>query len=162
MGSNQRALVSQSFPSSIIQNFFEKCIERKLLLYFRYTFLTFPLTQHPRVLITRKLISKMQQLWASLHCVCVFTMVNLMINSNAFWFNTEDTKKPLMSFQELGGLIMPPLFFSFYKNLFFNWSIIALQNFVVFRQTSTWISHSYTYIPSLLNLPPISLPLPPL
>ena len=37
----------------------------------------------------------------------------------------------------------------------------ALQNFV-FSQTSTWISHRYTYIPSLLNLPPISHPIPPL
>ena len=42
-------------------------------------------------------------------------------------------------------------FFKIY--LFFNWRIIALQNFVVFL-----ISHSYTYIPSLLNLPPISFP----
>ena len=40
---------------------------------------------------------------------------------------------------------------------FFNWRIIALQNFVVFCQTSTWISHRYTYVPFLLNLPPISL-----
>ena len=45
--------------------------------------------------------------------------------------------------------------------LFFNWRIIALQNFVVFCQASTWISHRYTYIPSLLN-PSISLPTPPL
>ena len=30
----------------------------------------------------------------------------------------------------------------------------AWQNFVVFYQTSTWISHRYAYIPSLLNLPP--------
>ena len=45
---------------------------------------------------------------------------------------------------------------------FFYWRIIALQNFVVFCQTPTWISHGYTYIPSLLNLPPISLPIPPL
>ena len=37
----------------------------------------------------------------------------------------------------------------------FNWRIIALQNFVVFCQTSTWINHRYTYIPSLLKLPPI-------
>ena len=35
------------------------------------------------------------------------------------------------------------LFFTF--NLFFNWRIIALQNFVVFCQTSTWISHKYTW-----------------
>ena len=53
--------------------------------------------------------------------------------------------------------------FAFKKNsLFFNWRIIALQNFAVFCQTSTWISHRYTYIPSLLNLRPISLPTPPL
>ena len=39
---------------------------------------------------------------------------------------------------------------------------MAFQNFVVFCQTSTWIKHRYTYIPSLLNLPPISLPIPPL
>ena len=47
-------------------------------------------------------------------------------------------------------------------NLFFNGRIIALLNFVVFCQTSTWVSHRWTYIPSLLNLPPISLPIPPL
>ena len=45
---------------------------------------------------------------------------------------------------------------------FFYWRIITLQNFVVFCQTSTRISHRYTYIPSLLNLPPISLPISPL
>ena len=51
----------------------------------------------------------------------------------------------------------------FLKNLFtFYWRIIVLQNFAVFCQISTWISHRYTYIPSLLNLPPISLPIPPL
>ena len=46
--------------------------------------------------------------------------------------------------------------------LFFYRRIIALQNFVVFCQTSTWICHRYTYIRSVLNLPPISLPIPPL
>ena len=39
--------------------------------------------------------------------------------------------------------------------LFFRWRIIALQNFVVFCQTSTWISNRYTYVPSLLSLLPI-------
>ena len=47
------------------------------------------------------------------------------------------------------------IFFNYY---YFYWRIIALQYFAVFCQTSTWISHRYTYIPSLLNLPPISLP----
>ena len=42
-------------------------------------------------------------------------------------------------------------------NLFFNWRIIALQIFLVFCQTSAWISHRYACIPSLLNLHPISL-----
>ena len=46
----------------------------------------------------------------------------------------------------------------FFFNLFFYWRIIALQNFVVFCQASTWISHRYTYIPSLLNLPPLPTP----
>ena len=52
--------------------------------------------------------------------------------------------------------------------LFFNWTVIALQNFVVFSQTSTWISHRcmcvciYMYISFFLNLTPISLPIPPL
>ena len=42
--------------------------------------------------------------------------------------------------------------YSSFKILFiFNWRIIALQNFVVFCQTSAWISDRYTYIPSLLN-----------
>ena len=50
----------------------------------------------------------------------------------------------------------------FFLNLFFYWRIIALHNFVVFCQTSAWISHRYTYIPSLLNLCPISCPILPL
>ena len=51
----------------------------------------------------------------------------------------------------------------FLKKLFmFYWKIIALQNFAVLCQTSTWISHRYTYVPSLLNLPFISLPILPL
>ena len=49
-----------------------------------------------------------------------------------------------------------PLQYSF----FFNWRIVVLQNFVVFCHTSTWISHRYTDISFLLNLPPISLPTP--
>ena len=50
----------------------------------------------------------------------------------------------------------------FLLNLFFYWRTIALQNFVVFCQTWTWISHRYTYIPSLFYHLPISLPIPSL
>ena len=48
---------------------------------------------------------------------------------------------------------------SFFSCFVFYWKIFALQNFV-FCQTSTWISHRYTYISSLLNLPRISLSIP--
>ena len=52
---------------------------------------------------------------------------------------------------------------SLFKNLFiFNLRIIALQYCVGFHHTSIWISHRYTSVPSLLNLPPISYPIPPL
>ena len=42
----------------------------------------------------------------------------------------------------------------------FNWRIIALQYCVHFCQISTRISHRYTYVPSLLNLPPNTDPFP--
>ena len=48
-------------------------------------------------------------------------------------------------------------------NLFiFNWRIIALYYHVPFCHTSTWISHRYTYVPTLLKLPPIFHPSLPL
>ena len=40
----------------------------------------------------------------------------------------------------------------------FNWRITALQYCVGLCHTSTWISHRYTYVPSLWNLPPTSHP----
>ena len=49
------------------------------------------------------------------------------------------------------------LFFFF----FFLTRIIALQHCVGFCCVSAWISHRYTYVPSLLNLPSTSLPTPP-
>ena len=49
----------------------------------------------------------------------------------------------------------PLFFFMILKNLFiFNWRIIALKCWLGFCLTSSWISHRYTYVPSLLNLPP--------
>ena len=36
----------------------------------------------------------------------------------------------------------------------FNWRITALQYCIGFCHTSTWISHRYTYVHSLLNLVP--------
>ena len=45
-------------------------------------------------------------------------------------------------------------------SLFFNWRIIALQCCVGFCHTSTWISCTYTCVPSLLNLHPTLHPIP--
>ena len=54
------------------------------------------------------------------------------------------------------------IFFLFLINLFiFNWRVTALQNCVDFCQTSAWISHRYTHIPSLLKPPPTSLSIHP-
>ena len=50
-----------------------------------------------------------------------------------------------------------------FKNVFlFNWRIIALQCCVGFCQTSTWISHRCTYVPTPLNLSPTAHSIPPL
>ena len=57
----------------------------------------------------------------------------------------------------------PIIYFPIIYFLFiFNWRIIALQNCASFCPTSTWISHRYTYVPSLLDLSPTSQPIPPL
>ena len=54
------------------------------------------------------------------------------------------------------------VFTYFFKILFiFNWRIIALQYCVGFCHIPMWISHRYLYVPSLLNLPPTSNPIPP-
>ena len=58
-------------------------------------------------------------------------------------------------------IITPPrtyLIIILFKKIILYWRIIALQHFAVFCQTSTWISHRCTYVPSLLTLPPVSLP----
>ena len=50
----------------------------------------------------------------------------------------------------------------FLKSFFFNWRLITLQYDAGFCHTSTWTSHRYTRVPSLLSLRPISHPIPPL
>ena len=43
---------------------------------------------------------------------------------------------------------------SFFPEFIFSWRVIALQFCVGCYHISTWISHRYMHIPSLLNLPP--------
>ena len=45
----------------------------------------------------------------------------------------------------------------FFLNFIFNWQIVALQYCTGFYQTSAWISHRFTPVPSHLNIPPTSL-----
>ena len=50
----------------------------------------------------------------------------------------------------------------FFFNLFiFNWRIIDVQYCVGFYHTSTWISHEYIHVPSVLNVVPKSHPILP-
>ena len=56
-----------------------------------------------------------------------------------------------MNCQIYNGLIVSNYITSL--KFIFNCRIIALQCCVGFCRTSTWLSHRYTYVPSLLNLP---------
>ena len=62
------------------------------------------------------------------------------------------------SYKTIKFLFKTPKLFIF----IFSWRIIALQYCVCFCHIPTWINHMYTYVPSLLNLPPTSQPIPPL
>ena len=51
---------------------------------------------------------------------------------------------------------------SFLKDYLFLIGGQLLYNCVGVYHTSAWISHGHPYVPSLLNLPPASRPIPPL
>ena len=51
--------------------------------------------------------------------------------------------------------------FPYFLYLIFNWRIVTLQCCVGFCHTTRQISHKYTYVPSLFNLPPTPDPIPP-
>jgi len=59
-------------------------------------------------------------------------------------------------------VIWSPITVLIIKFIDVNWRIIALQYCTAFGQTSAWISHRYTYVPSNFNLLSTLLPVPPL
>ena len=105
--------------------------------------------------------SAIHQEWLmALHLSCTAT------KGVTFFFSNDIS--PTNQFSELKQALLDQTtgqglrFSIFLISLFFNWKIIALQSFVGFCHTSTWISHRYTYVPFFLKLPPISRPIPPL
>ena len=58
-------------------------------------------------------------------------------------------------FIEIYLIYKPYSLFLIFLNLFaLNLKTIALEYCVGFCHTSTWVSHRYMYVPSILNLPP--------
>ena len=70
-------------------------------------------------------------------------------------FNTERQLLDLLFFFKT----IMVLFFFFFL-FFFNWKIIGLQCCAGFCHTAMQIRYRYTYMPSLLNLPPTLSPIP--
>ena len=50
--------------------------------------------------------------------------------------------------------------FFFHLYIYFNWRIVTLQYCHGICHTSVWISHRHTCVPSVLNLPSASFPIP--
>lgn len=105
----------------------------------------------------------------------IFSMDWLKVNQNMSLPAGDQTKlleSSLRSLLHSSGILLTlpsKIYSEFYhfsllplkKKLFFNWQIIAFQNFAIFCQTSTCISHRDTHVPSLLGLPPVSPPSQP-
>ena len=73
------------------------------------------------------------------------------VNSRSWWWTGSPGVLQFMGSKRVEHDWATDLIWS---DLFFNWRIIALQNFVVFCQTSTWIRHRCTVCP--LPLEPTS------
>ena len=88
-----------------------------------------------------------------IHAYLSLYMFEVSIIVKNMWFGCVFSKK-YMTFAQIPNVsyVGKKISFSFFKKsyLFFDWMIIALQNFV-FCQTSTQISRRYMYVPYLLK-----------
>ena len=83
-----------------------------------------------------------------------------MLSAN--WFQKTPGQLAVFPFSFYGIFLCMCQALFYFLFSFFYWRIIAWQYCVSFCHTSTWISHRYTYAPSLLNLLPTSHSIPPL
>ena len=89
------------------------------------------------------------------HFICCLSLFSCNENArvaNPSFRNMAETNSQASKYDRF--LLLYPLFFCHF--IFLNCRILALQNFVLFCQTSTRISHRYTHVPSA----PASLPSP--
>ena len=69
----------------------------------------------------------------------------------------ESWNLPGAGIEPMSPVLAGGLFWYMFNLFIFNWRVSALHCCVGFCYTSTWISHRYTYVPSLLNFHPTLL-----
>ena len=82
-------------------------------------------------------------------CGCKESDMTEWLSQPLLYMKIRKLMQPLLKTVSSSSLILLLLFFFYLR-------VIAFQNFVVFFQTSTWISHMYTYIPSFRTTCPLS------
>ena len=85
---------------------------------------------------------------------CVWVILCSIMSSRSSMF--QDVSEFLF-FLGLNSILLYGFFFK--KIFIFNWRMIALQYYIGFCHMSIWITHRYTYAPSLFYLPPHPTPL---
>ena len=100
--------------------------------------------------------------------MCISSLLTLSASCTSIAISIQASKHPLQLNKGFWEFHFCPLqnckgnFNLYYQSfyLYFYWCIIALQYCVSLCHTTKWINYMYTYIPSLLNLLPTTIPPP--